>query len=114
MQERVEKIVIIGDGEFARIAYEYFTFDSPNKVVAFSVEKEFLKKNKLSGLPVIPFGSIENYYPASEYKIFVAITFTQLNRVRTRLYHLVKRKGYELVSYISSNEFYYSFIIIVF
>jgi hypothetical protein len=27
------KLVIIGDGEFARIAHEYFTHDSPHTVV---------------------------------------------------------------------------------
>jgi len=35
----------------------------------------------------------------------VAVPFTNLNRLRTRLYHETKNKGYELVSYISSKAF---------
>ena len=34
-----EKLVIIGAGELAEIAYEYFTYDSPYEVVAFRLTK---------------------------------------------------------------------------
>ncbi len=100
-----EKIVIIGDGEFAEIAYQYFTYDSPYEVVAFSVEKLFLKKNELFGLPVVPFEELEQLYNPTDYKVFVAVTYTQLNRVRARLYKEAKKKGYSAVSYISSKAF---------
>jgi uncharacterized UPF0146 family protein len=43
-----QKIVIVGAGEFAEIAYEYFTHDSEFEVVAFSVEKSFIKESKCS------------------------------------------------------------------
>ena len=100
-----EKLVIIGDGEFAEIAYEYFTYDSIYEVVAFSVEKEYMEKDELFGLPVIPFEELEEIYPPDEYRVFVAVTYTQLNRVRTRLYNEAKNKGFKPVSYISSRAF---------
>lgn len=105
MKEIKQELVIVGDGEFAEIAYEYFTHDSSYQVVGFSVEKDFLKREKLFGLPVVPFEEVENLYDPSKYKIFVAITYTQLNRVRTRLYQEIKRKGYSAVSYVSSRAF---------
>ncbi len=37
--------------------------------------------------------------------MFVAVTYVQLNRVRRRLYHLCKSKGYRCASYISSKSF---------
>lgn len=100
-----EKLVIVGDGEFAEIAYEYFTYDSIYEVVAFSVEKEYMEKEELFGLPVIPFEELEEIYPPGEYRVFVAITYTQLNRVRTRLYKEAKIKGFKPVSYVSSRAF---------
>ncbi len=100
-----QKIVLIGDGETAELAYEYFTHDSPHRIVAFSVEREYRKKDQLFGLPVIAFEEVESSYPPAEYKAFVAISSTQLNRVRTRLYQATKQKGYELVSYVSSRAF---------
>ena len=100
-----EKIVIVGAGELAEIAYEYFTYDSPYEVVAFTVEKDYLKVDKLYNLPVISFDEVEKYFSVTDYKAFVAIPYTNLNRLRTRLYHETKQKGYELVSYISSRAF---------
>lgn len=103
--ENEENLIIIGVGEFAEIAYEYFTHDSPYKVEAFSAEKEYIEKNRLFGLPVVPFEELEEFYDPEKFKAFVAVTYTKLNRVRTRLYHEVKNKGYRVVSYISSKAF---------
>lgn len=100
-----DKLVIIGDGEFAEIAYEYFTHDSAYNVEAFSVEKQYLKRETLFGLPVVPFEDLENIYDPREYKIFVAITFVQLNRLRTRLFEAALKKGFSAASYVSSKAF---------
>jgi sugar O-acyltransferase (sialic acid O-acetyltransferase NeuD family) len=105
MSDKPQKIVIVGDGETAELAYEYFTHDSPHEVVAFCVEREYAKKEKLFDLPVVHFEELEQLYPPGEHQAFVAISYTQLNRVRTRLYHATKRKGYRCVSYVSSHAF---------
>ena len=54
---------------------------------------------------MVPFEDVTNLYSPKTYKMFVAISFTQLNRVRTRLYKQAKNKGYTLVSYVSSKAF---------
>ena len=100
-----EKLVIVGAGEFAQIAYEYFICDSPYEVVAFSAEKEFIRDKELFELPVVPFEELEKLYDPLQYKVFVAVTYTQLNRVRTRLYKEAKRKGFSAISYVSSKAF---------
>jgi sugar O-acyltransferase (sialic acid O-acetyltransferase NeuD family) len=99
------RLVIIGDGEFAGIAHEYFTHDSPYTVVGFSVERDFLKSSEYLGLPVVPFEELEATFNPADHKAFVAVTYTQLNRVRARLYRQTKLKGFELASYISSHAF---------
>ncbi|NOW04160.1 acetyltransferase [Clostridium beijerinckii] len=103
--DKNKKLVIIGDGEFAEIAYEYFTYDSPYTVEAFAVEKQFITQKSLFGLPVIAFEEMEQTYSTKEYEVFTAITFTNFNRVRTRLYNEAKGKGYSFASYISSKAF---------
>lgn len=100
-----KKLVIVGDSAFAEIAYEYFTHDSDYTVVAFSVEKEYLKKDSLLGLPIVPFETVEQSHSPSDHEVFVAITYVQLNRLRERLCAEAKRKGYSLASYISSKAF---------
>jgi sugar O-acyltransferase (sialic acid O-acetyltransferase NeuD family) len=100
-----QKLVIIGDGETAQLAYEYFTHDSSMTVVGFAVEEQFIRADHLCGLPVIPLERLESSFSPNEHAAFVAISYTQLNRVRTRLYEYVKFRGYALASYISSKAF---------
>lgn len=105
MQAETGKIVIVGSGETAEIAHEYFTYDSTFEVVGFSVEHKFLKETQLHDKPVVPFEELESVFDPSEYGAFVALSFTQLNRPRTRLYKEAKRKGFSTVSYVSSKAF---------
>lgn len=99
------KLIIVGAGETAEIAYQYFTFDSDYEVKGFSVEKKYMSQNLLYDLPVVPFEDIEVHFPPNEFKAFIAVSSTKLNRVRTRLYHEVKKKGYICATYISSRAF---------
>ena len=97
--------MIVGNGENAAIAFEYFTNDSPHEIVAFSAEAPFIKTNTYCGLPVVPFDQLASTYPPSEYRVYVAVSATQLNRVRRRLYNAVKATGHSCVSYVSSHSF---------
>lgn len=103
--KKEKRLVIIGSGEFAQIAYEYFTYDSEYEVAAFAVEKQFKDKEFLYNLPVIDFEEIQDIYPETDYYVFVAITYTQLNRARRRLYDVCKAMGYKCASYVSSRAF---------
>ena len=98
-----ERIIIVGTGETAAVAFEYFRHDSPHEVVAFSAEEPFVTHGTHCGLPVVPFEELASAYPAAEHGVFVAVAFTQLNRVRRRLYHAVKAAGFDCVSYASSD-----------
>lgn len=105
MNEIKERLIIIGAGEFAEIAYEYFSDFSNYEVVAFTVEKAFIYKPELFGLPVLAFEDVQDVYPPDKYKTFVAVTYTQLNRVRKRLYKQAKQKGYQFVTFIHPTVF---------
>lgn len=100
-----KKLVIIGTGEFGEIAYEYFTYDSEYEVVAFAEERKFRSKNELYGLPVVDLENLEEMYLPKDFDVFVAVTYVKLNRVRRRLYHICKEKGYRCASYVSSRAF---------
>lgn len=104
--KKTKKLIIIGVGEFADIAYEYFTYDSDYEVVAFSVEEKYMNvKCEHHGLPIVPFENIEAYFSNKEHYVFVAVTYVKLNRARRRLFDIVKQKGYKCASYISSKAF---------
>jgi sugar O-acyltransferase (sialic acid O-acetyltransferase NeuD family) len=100
-------VVVIGAGENAEIAYEYFTHDSPRAVVGFAVEEGFLsgEDDRLYDLPVVPLQRVGDHFPPGDHDAFVAISSTELNRVRMRLYAHVKEAGYSCASYVSSRAF---------
>lgn len=103
--KKKKRLIIVGAGEFGQIAYEYFTYDSEYEVVAFAVEKKYRDIEELYCLPVIDFEECKEKYPPGEYDVFVAITYVQLNRARTRLYNICKQLGYHCATYISSRSF---------
>jgi sugar O-acyltransferase (sialic acid O-acetyltransferase NeuD family) len=100
-----KQLVVVGNGAFAEIAYEYFTHDSPYKVAAFSVESAYVRRSELLGLPVVPLEDLEENFSPREYEVYVAVVYTQLNRLRARLAASVRSKGFRLASYVSSNAF---------
>lgn len=102
---KTQQLVILGDSAFAEIAYEYFTCDSAYEVVGFSVEKAYLSRDRLFGLPVIPFEDLQTAFSPAETAFHAAVVYTQLNRLRARLAAEAKAKGFRPASYVSSRAF---------
>lgn len=98
----MSKIIIFGTGDIAQIANYYFNIDTPHKVIAFTVNKKYITTDRFEDLPVYAFEDIEKAFPPSEYKMFIALSYSNMNRIREEKYFEAKAKGYELISYISS------------
>jgi sugar O-acyltransferase (sialic acid O-acetyltransferase NeuD family) len=100
-----QKLILVGDSAFAQIAKEYFDHDSDYEVVAFAVEAAHRKQDALSGLPVVDLEGVESIFDPATHAAHVAVTYTQLNRLRARLAGVMQAKGYLLASYVSSRAF---------
>ncbi|MBV9996518.1 MAG: acetyltransferase [Caulobacteraceae bacterium] len=98
-------LVIIGNGEIAEMACEYFAYDSPREVAGFVIGAEYIKVPSLHGRPVTPLDELAVRYPPDAYDAFVAIGDGQLNRLRRRHVDGVRALGYQLASYVSSRAF---------
>ena len=99
------KLIIIGLGETAQIAYEYFTHDSTYDVIAFSAHSQYINSDLFYGCPVIAFEHIEDVYPPEGYDVFVALSSGKLNRHRSSVFLEAKHKGYTCASYVSTKSF---------
>jgi sugar O-acyltransferase (sialic acid O-acetyltransferase NeuD family) len=102
------KLVVFGMGDIGRLAHYYFAHDSDHEVVAFTVDREYVKESTFLGLPVVEFEKVSQVYPPSEYKMFIALSYAQMNQVRAAKYFRAKEIGYELVSYVSSRATFLS------
>jgi len=100
-----DRLVLVGDGESAEIAHDYFTHDSSWRVVAFAVEAAHRRRESLFDLPVVDFEDLAVRYPPSEFAVHVALSSTHLNRPRRRLFRLTKALGYRLPSYVSPQAY---------
>jgi sugar O-acyltransferase (sialic acid O-acetyltransferase NeuD family) len=98
----MEKVILFGVGQVASRVYWYLTHDSQYEVVAFTCDPEYIKEDKLFGLPIIPFGDIEHVFPPARHKMFLSISFVGINRLRAEKYDQAKAKGYQLINYVSS------------
>jgi sugar O-acyltransferase (sialic acid O-acetyltransferase NeuD family) len=98
----MEKVIIFGASEGAILGHFYLTHDSPYQVVAFTVDRDYIKEETMCGLPIVPFEEVETIYPPDDYKMFIAVLFGRVNRTRAEKYYQAKEKGYELINYTSS------------
>lgn len=96
------RLVIFGSGDIARLAYYYFTRDSEHKVAAFTVDREYRQGDTFLDLPLVPFEEVAKHFLPAEYQMFVALSYSRMNKLREEKYYQAKRSGYELASYVSS------------
>lgn len=97
------KLVIFGCGQIGQLAHFYFTEDSDYSVVAFCVDRDFISADTFCGLPVLPFEEVLQEFPPSDVHMFVALSYSKVNGVRSDKYIQCKQKGYSLATYISTH-----------
>ena len=95
----MKKVVIFGTGELAQRIFFYLE-DSDDQGIAFCANKSKIDKEELLGLPVIAFENIEEKFPPSEFSMFIALAYSEMNKKRAKFFNEAKNKGYELYSFI--------------
>jgi len=99
-----QKVVVFGKGQNAEVAYRYLSADSDHKIVAFTADSSHIGNDEnYLGLPLVPFSKIEELFSPTEYRMFLPISFYELNRLREHKYTEAKNKGYKLISYVHSS-----------
>src|SRR5260221_9629907 len=96
------RVVVFGVGQWAELAHFYLTHDSPHDVVAFTIDRAYIDNAEFAGLPVVPFDEVEQLYPPDKFQMFIPLSFKKMNHVRAEKYYDAKKRGYELISYVSS------------
>lgn len=97
-----KEIIIFGVSQLASLAHFYFNHDSPHKVVAFTVDKDYIESETFEGLPVVAFEEVEKNFPPGRYYMFLPISFKKMSHLRREKYEAAKLKGFNCVSYVSS------------
>lgn len=98
----MKRLVIFGIGDFGQVAAVYLRDDSPHTIAAFTVHQSHCPAEPVLGLPVVPFETIDQTHPPATHAMFVAIGYRRLNRAREEIVAECRRRGYGLISYVSS------------
>lgn len=96
----MDKIVIVGTSELALIMYEYLSRDTRYTPVAFAADKSHIKKETMFGLPVCDLGSLASRYSPAEYKVLVAVGYSNLLRNREEIFHRLCQMEFETIRYV--------------
>lgn len=95
-------VVIIGAGDFARVARFYLEHDSDRRVAAHAVSVELMDRSEFSGLPVVSLDALPSAYPPEDFEVQLGIAYSRVNRNRRQMFETAKRLGYRVVTYVCS------------
>lgn len=95
-------VVIFGNLRSASLAWYCLLHDSPWQVAGFTVDGAYLSSSHFEGLPLVPFETLEEHYPPSDYRLLIPMGYQHINGVRRARFEMAKKRGYTFVSYVSS------------
>ena len=71
------------------------------KVVAYSTYRDYIKENEFEGLPVYPFEDLNLIFGAGKFMVINTIGYSNMNRIREKVYYDIKRNEYQIYTFIS-------------
>src|SRR5882672_6643384 len=95
-------VVVIGIGDFGRIARFYLEHDSGHLVVAHAVSADLLDRTELLGLPVVSLDDLPRTHPPDEYEVQIGVAYSRVNLNRRQMFETAKRMGYRVNTYVCS------------
>jgi sugar O-acyltransferase (sialic acid O-acetyltransferase NeuD family) len=97
----MKKLVLFGAGEIAELATYYFSEHTPYQIAAFCVDDAYVKQGIFNGKPVVAFSEIVKRFPPGSHDAFVAVSYSQMNKLRAEKYLALKKQGYAIATYVS-------------
>lgn len=95
-------LILFGNNTFSSLAWYCLTQDSSYEVVAFTVDRAFMRSDVHEGLPVVPFEDMEQSHPPGDVSLLLSIGYHAINGLRRARYTQAKAMGYKFASYVSS------------
>lgn len=96
----MKPVVLFGAGKIGEVILYFFRNHSDRDVVACTADRDYLPPSPWHDLPVIDFSNILETYPPSDFDLFVAIGYQDLNGLRAKKCAEARALGYTLVSYV--------------
>lgn len=98
----MRKLIIFGNGELAEISAYYFK--NEYEISFFCIDDEYFKESNFNGIPLIKYSDLDNY-KNTEYDIFVAISYKNMNLIREKKFLEIQSRGYKMPTFIHKHSY---------
>ncbi|MBU2537290.1 MAG: NeuD/PglB/VioB family sugar acetyltransferase [Proteobacteria bacterium] len=96
----MKPLILFGSGKIAEVLLYFFQNHSDRKIIACTVDRDHLLSSEWHGLPLVAFDEVEQQYPPTEYDMFVALGYQEMNSLRANTCARARALGYTLASYV--------------
>ncbi len=101
-------VILFGTGQMAEVAKFYLDWEGTHKVVAFTVDQQFISEPKKDGLPVVAWEELKESYPPDQVSLFCPISYKAVNQYRKERFLAGIERGYDFISFIHPRSYYYN------
>jgi sugar O-acyltransferase (sialic acid O-acetyltransferase NeuD family) len=98
----MKSVVVFGTTQAAELVNYYVNDAGEYRVVAFTVDGNYMTCKTFCGLPVVPFETVETIYPPTDCLMTVQLGTRRANQLRAEKYLTAKGKGYKFLTYIDT------------
>ena len=96
-----EPLIIFGAGKIAQAATYYFERDSDYRILAYACDPMYRQGDSFLGKPLLASDDLPAAYPPDAHRLFVALGYQGINRLRADKVAWARAQGYRLASYRS-------------
>lgn len=93
------KLIVVGTSKFSRMLKEYIN-DLGIEVIAYAVDREFIKSNEIDGIPVIAIDALNETYSPKDVQLVLGIGYTQLGNLKREIFERCKKMNYHFFNYV--------------
>jgi acetyltransferase-like isoleucine patch superfamily enzyme len=93
-------IVVFGAGDIAQVATVYLQRHSEHRIVAYTVDAQFLTSDRFCGKPIVPWETLESVFPPSQVQLLGPLSFRRMNQFRRDRYLEGKARDYSFISFV--------------
>ncbi len=96
------KRILFGTSVYSRLLHHYIEKDTNDEILAFTVEKEYLKEDHFDNLPVVCFENLNELFDMSNISILITCGYHKMNDIRKKIFNKCDEYGYNIGSFIHS------------
>ena len=101
-------IVLFGAGRIAEVAKAYIDLHGADRIVGFTVDRDYCKAETFAGLPLAPWDMLESRFPPAEVKLLGPLSYQRLNDLRMERHLEGKARGYAFTSFVHPHSHIYT------